>query len=59
MFGWEKQMNAKIADKREEELKKLWRRRLLDLAGGMLKCGFFFRALPLLTFRAVAISFLF
>ncbi|KAJ7272088.1 hypothetical protein B0H12DRAFT_1200283 [Mycena haematopus] len=36
MFGWEREMNAKIADKREEELNKLWIRRLLDMASGML-----------------------
>ncbi|KAJ7807314.1 hypothetical protein B0H14DRAFT_3483418 [Mycena olivaceomarginata] len=36
MFGWEKEMNTRIADKREEELKKLWIRRLLDMASGML-----------------------
>ncbi|KAJ7797527.1 hypothetical protein B0H14DRAFT_3093160 [Mycena olivaceomarginata] len=36
MFGWEKEMNTRIADKREEELKKLWIRRLLDMTSGML-----------------------
>ncbi|KAJ7797502.1 P-loop containing nucleoside triphosphate hydrolase protein [Mycena olivaceomarginata] len=36
MFGWENEMNTRIADKREEELKKLWIRRLLDMASGML-----------------------
>ncbi|KAJ7268668.1 hypothetical protein B0H12DRAFT_1009709 [Mycena haematopus] len=44
MFGWEKEMNAKIADKREEELSKLWIRRLLDMASGMLNY-----VIPLLT----------
>ncbi|KAJ7033733.1 multidrug resistance-associated ABC transporter [Mycena alexandri] len=36
MFGWEKQMNAKIAEKREAELSKLWTRRLLDMVDGIL-----------------------
>ncbi|KAJ7847131.1 hypothetical protein B0H14DRAFT_3138599, partial [Mycena olivaceomarginata] len=36
MFGWEKEMNTWIADKREEELKKLWIRRLLNMTSGML-----------------------
>ncbi|KAF8199798.1 P-loop containing nucleoside triphosphate hydrolase protein [Mycena galopus ATCC 62051] len=44
MFGWEKQMNEKIADKREDELKKLWIRRLLNMASGMLNY-----LMPLLT----------
>ncbi|KAK7005853.1 ATP-binding cassette transporter [Favolaschia claudopus] len=38
MFGWEKQMNEKIAGKREEELDKLWIRRFLDMFSGMVKC---------------------
>ncbi|KAJ7747233.1 hypothetical protein B0H16DRAFT_1692432 [Mycena metata] len=37
MFGWEKQMNEKIAEKREEELRKLWIRRLLDMTNNLLK----------------------
>ncbi|KAJ6585523.1 multidrug resistance-associated ABC transporter [Mycena capillaripes] len=45
MFGWEKQMDAKIVDKREDELRNLWKRRLLDMASGMLKRYVF---LPLL-----------
>ncbi|KAJ7743656.1 hypothetical protein B0H16DRAFT_1693477 [Mycena metata] len=36
MFGWEKQMNEKITEKREEELRKLWIRRLLDMANNLL-----------------------
>ncbi|KAJ7745476.1 P-loop containing nucleoside triphosphate hydrolase protein [Mycena maculata] len=31
MFGWEKQMDQKIADKREEELNWIWKRKLIDL----------------------------
>jgi hypothetical protein len=38
MFGWEKQMNEKIAEAREEELSLLWRRRLFDLLNDMVKC---------------------
>ncbi|KAJ7931122.1 hypothetical protein B0H13DRAFT_2228071 [Mycena leptocephala] len=47
MFGWEKQMDVRIADKREEELKKLWRRRLLDMASVLLNY-----LIPLLTMLA-------
>ncbi|KAJ6521925.1 P-loop containing nucleoside triphosphate hydrolase protein [Mycena vulgaris] len=36
MFGWEKQMNEKIAEKREEELSWIWRRKLLDLASAIV-----------------------
>ncbi|KAJ7465185.1 hypothetical protein FB451DRAFT_1488697 [Mycena latifolia] len=36
MFGWEKQMNGKIADKREEELGWIWRRKLLELANHLV-----------------------
>ncbi|KAJ7748587.1 hypothetical protein B0H16DRAFT_1692067 [Mycena metata] len=36
MFGWEKQMNEKIAEKREAELRKLWIRRLLNMANNLL-----------------------
>ncbi|KAF7315751.1 ATP-binding cassette transporter [Mycena indigotica] len=31
MFGWEKQMEGRIEEKREDELKQLWKRRMLDL----------------------------
>ncbi|KAJ7680686.1 hypothetical protein DFH06DRAFT_1163946 [Mycena polygramma] len=47
MFGWEKQMDEKIAEKREEELKKLWIRRLMDMASGMLN-----HLIPLITMLA-------
>ncbi|KAJ7141418.1 hypothetical protein C8R44DRAFT_763397 [Mycena epipterygia] len=38
MFGWEKQMNEKIADKREEELNWIYKRKLLDLLNDIAKC---------------------
>jgi hypothetical protein len=38
MFGWERQMNGRIAEKREEELSLIWRRKLLDLISNMVKC---------------------
>ncbi|KAJ7045853.1 hypothetical protein C8F04DRAFT_1066426 [Mycena alexandri] len=47
MFGWEKQMNEKIADKREEELSKLWIRRLLDMTNNLLNF-----LIPMLTMLA-------
>ncbi|KAJ7732681.1 multidrug resistance-associated ABC transporter [Mycena metata] len=36
MFGWEKQMNEKIAEKREDELTWIWRRKVLYTANGIL-----------------------
>ncbi|KAJ7187879.1 hypothetical protein C8R46DRAFT_1157119 [Mycena filopes] len=47
MFGWEQQMNEKIAEKREDELKKLWIRRLLDMTNNLL--NFF---IPMVTMLA-------
>ncbi|KAJ6594276.1 hypothetical protein B0H19DRAFT_1094788 [Mycena capillaripes] len=44
MFGWEKQINEKIAETREKELTRLWRRRLLDMVSGMLN-----HVIPVLT----------
>jgi cytoplasmic iron level regulating protein YaaA (DUF328/UPF0246 family) len=37
MFGWEKKMNEKIAEKREEELQYFWKRQLLDLINNVIK----------------------
>ena len=37
MFGWEKKMNQKIAEKREEELQFFWKRQLLDLINNVIK----------------------
>ncbi|KAJ7625348.1 hypothetical protein DFH06DRAFT_1273238 [Mycena polygramma] len=37
MFGWERQMNERVADKRDEELKWLWKKQMLDLLNGTLK----------------------
>ncbi|KAJ7035141.1 P-loop containing nucleoside triphosphate hydrolase protein [Mycena alexandri] len=36
MFGWEKQMNEKIAEKREDELTWIWWRKVLYTANGIL-----------------------
>ncbi|KAF7978858.1 hypothetical protein HWV62_44329 [Athelia sp. TMB] len=36
LFGWERKMNAKIADKREEELKYIRKRQMLDLLNGSI-----------------------
>ncbi|KAJ7919040.1 P-loop containing nucleoside triphosphate hydrolase protein [Mycena leptocephala] len=36
LFGWERQMNERVAEKREEELNWLWKRQMLDLLNGML-----------------------
>ncbi|KAF5356103.1 hypothetical protein D9756_004036 [Leucocoprinus leucothites] len=37
LFGWERKMNDRIAEKREEELTWLWRRQLLELINGNIK----------------------
>jgi hypothetical protein len=37
LFGWEKKMNEKVAEKRDEELIWIWRRQVLDLINGNLK----------------------
>ncbi|KAJ6462020.1 hypothetical protein C8R47DRAFT_1225647 [Mycena vitilis] len=36
MFGWERQMNERVAEKRDEELKWLWKKQMLDLLNGTL-----------------------
>ncbi|KAF9458727.1 P-loop containing nucleoside triphosphate hydrolase protein [Collybia nuda] len=36
LFGWEKKMNQKVAEKRDEELIWIWRRQVLDLINGNL-----------------------
>lgn len=36
MFGWEKKMDEKVSEKREAELKWIWRRQLLDLISATL-----------------------
>lgn len=40
LFGWERKMTEKVAEKREEELRWLWKRQILDLINGNLKCVF-------------------
>jgi hypothetical protein len=37
LFGWERKMNEKVAGVREEELKYVWRRQLMDLINGTIK----------------------
>ncbi|KAJ7693691.1 P-loop containing nucleoside triphosphate hydrolase protein, partial [Mycena rosella] len=36
LFGWERQMNERVAEKREEELNWIWKRQMLDLLNGTL-----------------------
>lgn len=38
LFGWENKMKSRIADKREEELKWIKKRQILDLCNNNLKC---------------------
>ncbi|KAJ7456632.1 hypothetical protein FB451DRAFT_1048362 [Mycena latifolia] len=37
LFGWERQMNERVAEKRDEELNWIWKRQMLDLLNGTLK----------------------
>jgi hypothetical protein len=37
LFGWEPKMIAKVKEKREEELKWICKRQILDLINGHLK----------------------
>ncbi|KAJ7161077.1 multidrug resistance-associated ABC transporter [Mycena filopes] len=37
-FGWETKMSAEVAAKRQMELVCLWKRKLLDLGNGCIKC---------------------
>lgn len=37
LFGWEKKMEEKIAQKREKELVWIWKRQFLDMINGNLK----------------------
>lgn len=39
LFGWERKMDERVAEKREEELFWIKRRQLLDLAVGLIKCA--------------------
>jgi hypothetical protein len=39
LFGWEPKVDKQIAEKREDELKWLWKRRLLDLLNNNVKCA--------------------
>ncbi|KAJ7501621.1 hypothetical protein B0H11DRAFT_2275231 [Mycena galericulata] len=36
LFGWERQMNERVAEKREDELNWVWKRQMLDIANGIL-----------------------
>lgn len=37
LFGWEKKMDERVSEKREAELKWIWRRQFLDLVSSTLK----------------------
>jgi hypothetical protein len=36
LFGWEGKMTGSLSEKREDELKLLWKTKLLDTAAGFL-----------------------
>lgn len=55
MFGWEKNMTAKISEKREEELVWIWRRQVLDLLNGTLKYEFLSSVVSLLIYASFLI----
>lgn len=38
LFGWESQVETTIAEKREAELKIVWRRKVLELIIEIMKC---------------------
>ena len=37
LFGWEHQVNETIAEKRENELKYIWKRKILGLLTNIIK----------------------
>ncbi|KAJ7102323.1 hypothetical protein B0H15DRAFT_943257 [Mycena belliarum] len=51
LFGWERQMNERMAEKREQELNWIWKRQMLDLLNGTL--NFF---IPVATMMATYVS---
>ncbi|KAJ7630594.1 P-loop containing nucleoside triphosphate hydrolase protein [Roridomyces roridus] len=52
MFGWERQMDERVAEKREEELVWIFRRQMLDLLNGTL--NFF---IPVATMLATFVTY--
>lgn len=39
LFGWEMRVKDLVAEKRDIELKALWRRKVLELANNAIKCA--------------------
>ena len=37
LFGWEKKMNERIAEKREDELRYIWKQRILEVCTTNIK----------------------
>lgn len=37
LFGWERKMSERVAEKREDELNWLWTRQMFDLVNGTIK----------------------
>lgn len=37
LFGWERKIQAQVEEKREEELRLVWKRKILDLINNNLK----------------------
>ncbi|KAJ7770817.1 hypothetical protein DFH07DRAFT_1057900 [Mycena maculata] len=54
LFGWERQMNERVAEKREEELGWIWKRQMLDLLNGTL--NFFIPVVTMLTTYATYVN---
>ena len=40
LFGWERKMDERISQKREDELHYVWKRQVVGLVNGFLKYGF-------------------
>ncbi|KAL5534538.1 hypothetical protein ACEPAG_1001 [Sanghuangporus baumii] len=52
LFGWEPKMNKQVAEKRDEELKFIWKRQLLDISNGTLNF-----LIPVVTMLATFVTY--
>ena len=49
LFGWEPKIRQRLAEKREEELKWIWRQNVLDIINDCIKCVFSLCSISMLT----------
>lgn len=54
LFGWETKMNEKIAEKREDELRYIWKQRILEVCTVNLKFVFLGSTLPRCSLSALS-----